>query len=308
MLGNTPKLAPRFYTAFIPYVIILITLTLSYSFLNWMIFIKSKTFVAYPSVLYLLIPIILSALSVIYWLRPRLRRLTFVFDHDKSFRSFQIIAIVLLCTVIYYAQILLEDRLTKVVKLHDIAELYDQKASKFFSAENYTVKKNLFGYYFSLVKHKHKGRLSYTMDLFFAFPVFSKSQQSPVVWVGIQFHESTSDSFDREQLDVDKDKFIAKAFKKIQKMQVEKFYYLELMRDDSISAGFEHAVSNSPVKLSDTYLVLRGGYKPLEDKLAEDLANFIVTLSISLMIWGILLALLATDESKKSAVDQIESD
>lgn len=296
MLGNTPRLAPRFYTAFIPYIIILMTLVLGYSFLNWMIFIKSKTFVAYPFVLYLFVPFILSILSVRYWLRPRLRRLTFVLDHDKSFRSFQIIAVVLLCTVIYYAQILLEDRLTKVVKLHDIAELYDQEASKFFSVENYTVKKNLFGYYFSLVKHNHKGRLSYTMDLFFVFPIFSKSQQSPVVWVGIQFHESTFDSHDRNELDMYKDKFIDKAFKKIQKMQVNKFYYLELMRDDSISAGFEHAVRNSPVKLSDTYLVLRGGYKPLDDKLAEDIANFIVILIISLMIWSILVALFATDE------------
>lgn len=291
------KFAPRFYNVFIPFVLLLISLTMACSFINWIIFIKSEIFVTYPFIVYLIIPMVLSSISVMLWLPSRRYRATLSLEEQEQFKIFKIIAVILLTAVIYFTQLLLEDKLTRVVKLQDIIELYDQKPSKFFSAKEYTVEKYRVGTYYSQTEHHDKGRITYCMDLFFAFPIFSKKQQAPVIWAGIQFNK-TIETNHREGAEEIKKEFIFAAFEKIQAMPLKKFYYFELMRDDFINFGFEEAAKNSPMPPSKNYYVLRGGELPLKDKLTEDMANFIVVLAISLIIWSALVALLISDEKE----------
>ncbi len=292
------KIAPRFKMAFFPFIVILIGLVVSCSMLNWLIFIRSKTFVNYPNLLYLIVPAILSTLSVFYWLRPRFCRLNYMLLYDGGVKLFQIAAVGLLTLVIYFTQILLEDRLTQVVKLDDIADIYNQKASKFFSTREYTVKKNDYGYYMSSFEVPYKHRLYCTIDLFFAFPIFSPKQSVPFVWVGVTYHKEFESNYGggKEEIERYKAQFIATSFKKINKMRVGQFHYLELMRDNATIYGFDRAVQNSPIKKMDNWVVLLGGYKPLKDRLSEDLTSFFVVLIVALLIWFTLVALVAQDD------------
>ncbi len=299
------KIPQRFKTAYFPFVMVLMGLIVGCSLLNWILFIRSNTLIMHPVLVFIGAPAILSGLAVLYWLRPRFKKLTYAGltdeKHVDNTLLFHLVAVILLTTVSYYSQNLLEDTLTKVVKLHDIAEIHDPRKFKFYSVQDYIVKKDLYGSFFSIITHAHQNRFgqsrpTYEMDLFFVFPVFTKTKQIPVVWVGVHYNDSIESSREKGSLERAEKKFVAEAVKKTQEMTLDKFYYLESLTDNFEIVGFDNAISNSPIKLTQARLVLLGAYKPLKDKVDEDFSYFIASLLISLSIWFVVVCLWATDQ------------
>ncbi|MDF1683188.1 MAG: hypothetical protein P1U36_00880 [Legionellaceae bacterium] len=244
---------------------------------------------------------------VVCWLYPCCKRLTFVSDREASLWWFYSIAIIFMTIMIYCSQMLLEDKLTEVVHLDDIEDIRGLKYSKFFSPRDYVVKKNMMKTSLSLIKlnsysYKYSnGGIAYAIDLYFVFPVFSKKGQELVAWVGIDFHKTTDHYHERNRLKNVVTEYIADSFRKIQALSVDKFYYLELLADDEVNDGFKAAVKKSQLKTSDDPIVLRGGYQPLKNRLAEDFADFFVALIISILIWFTMVALLVRDDTKKES-------
>ena len=202
-------------------------------------------------------------------------------------------------------KILLEDKLTTVVKLHDIEDIQGLKHAKFLSPRDYIVKKDMRETFLHLLKHnyhsyKYPNRgISYSIDLYFVFPIFSKKTQALVAWVGVDFHESTDSYWRKGELKKAVTDSITESYDKINNLSVDKIYYLEFLADESVNDGFKAAVRKSPLKTNDDPIVFRGGYQPLKNRLAEDLANFVVALVISILIWFTLVALFIRDDTKE---------
>lgn len=292
-------IAPRFKTTFFPFVIILTGLILGCSVLHYIVFIRPAMFIYNPDLYFILIPAVLCFFAVIFWLRPILCKLVFERSYLSCLFVVHIGAIGLMTMVVYYSQIWLEDSLTTIVHVQDVSELREQYAAKFFSVKQYEIKKELFGYHFLMKEQRAKnGQTSLVLDLFFVFPVFSTLNQTPVVWLGINFHEKTGDYMYRKDLEPLRMRFVNHSMHQILTMPIEKFYYLELLRDNFTINGFNKAVEKSKLKISHPTTVLLGSYKPFRDRLSEDRASFIVVSIIALFSWIALIALLATDDPK----------
>jgi hypothetical protein len=294
----------RFKTVFFPFIILLTILILVCSALNWMLYLRTQTFVFHPILSYIIFPGVLSIIVVVCWLHPCCKRLTFVSDREASLWWFYTLAIVFMTTIIYCSQLLLEDKLTEVVYLDDIEDIRGLKYSKFFSPKNYVVKKEMMGYLSSITKkegdkfYSNKGS-SGSMTLYCVFPIFSEKSQELVAWVGVDFHKLTHSGHTRSDVEHGRREFIKDSHNKINSLTIERFHYLELLVDDEVNDGFKAAVKKSPLKTSDDPIVLRGGYQPLKNRLAEDLADFFVVLLISILIWFTMVALLVRDDIKK---------
>lgn len=289
----------RFKLVFFPFVIILTVLVVGWSAFHWFFLIRPDRFVDSPIDMYIVTPGIFSSLFVLCWLFPRSKRLTFLLNRHDSLIAFQLIAIALITTCVYYSQILLENRYATVIPLDGSKAFENQKKSKFYTAEHGIIKKGLMAYYFLATRDtnslKAGGGARYKMSIYFVFPLYFEGQKNPALWVGIYFDGDTGNSYFESTLKELQNYFIRKSFKKLQRLSVKKIQYLERMTDNRLISDFDDAVLKSPLG-HGTRTVLLARYKPLKKRLFEDVSTLIVIWLMTIMSWFMVVALLAKDD------------
>ncbi|MDF1758867.1 MAG: hypothetical protein P1U74_11335 [Legionellaceae bacterium] len=129
------------------------------------------------------------------------------------------------------------------------------------------------------------------MDRYFVFPVFSRNYQSPVIWVGVHYHGKKDIDSSKSSLEGRKAEFITETNKKIDKLNIGKFNYLELLADNDINNGLCVAQENSKLSTICQRQVLLAHYEPIKNQIIEELGDFITALVISSLIWFLIILL-----------------
>lgn len=293
------RMPRRFKLVFFPFFGLAAVFVSSFSLLHWFLYTRTGIYATNPDWAYEILPGLVAVIILLLWFRSLQNKLTCPFDRKKTRNGFVIIGVILLTSLNYCVQILIEDHYSGLVRLQDIADFRYYPKAKYITVEHYQVNTDLMGQHVSIHKHTLHGkyssrRSSYGIAFYVVAPVFSGEKKEPSVWIGIKFDGRTAESWSESKLKEDARDLLIYWGEQLQHMSFKKISYLERITDRVDLSGFQTALKNSPLKNQGIRTVMLPCYKPFQSRIAEDLSSCVVVLIFALLIWFTMVVLLIT--------------
>lgn len=289
----------RFKLVFFPFFSLAVVFVSSFSLLHWFLYTRTGTFATNPDWAYEYLPALIAIIIMVCWFSWVQKKLICPFDRKTTRKWFVIIGAVLLTSLNYCVQIMIEDYYSGLVRLQNITDITHYSKAKYITVDHYNVNTGLMGQYVSINKHVYHSkyssrRPSYGIALYVVAPVFLGEKKEPAVWIGVKFDGRTAESWSEDKLKEDARDMIIHWGEQLQHMHFKRFSYLERITDRIDEDGFQKALESSSLKNQGTRTVMLACYKPFQSRIAEDLASCVVVLMIALLIWFTMIALIIT--------------
>ncbi|NLR77671.1 hypothetical protein [Chitinophaga eiseniae] len=138
------KLLTKFKIAFLPFLLITVSLLVGYTFLNWLIFVYWDVSLIRDDIHQLFIPMLLAGVAIIVYLRPRIKRLNLDNKKDTGYFLYQIAAWIFIMAPLVIAQYYMVSATGKLTKLNNINEI-KQPLSRYYQLDHFYIDKHQAG-------------------------------------------------------------------------------------------------------------------------------------------------------------------
>ena len=166
----------KFRLIFIPYVFISIATIGIYTFLHWVLFIRTPVFWMYQETLKFIVPMVLPGIPVLIWLRPRIKFLELKKNAavKNPMVGFVMIAWIGMVVTNVIAQEYLITATGKLTILSNISQLNKLPPTKYYTVKNFYADKNLARFRSeTAVTGKHN--TNYEINIYIAVPLYDKN-------------------------------------------------------------------------------------------------------------------------------------
>jgi rhomboid protease GluP len=158
---------------FIPTLLTLLGLTIIYTFLHWILFIRLELFGLKEIITNFGIPITLTGLAAWILLRAKFKILNLEVKRGNWRDFYSFILWVILTIPLIIAQEYIVTAAGQLTELNSIDEINEAEQTKFYKLKNYYIDKKVIGAYSSFdVTGKHNE--SFNMHIYIALPIFAK--------------------------------------------------------------------------------------------------------------------------------------
>ncbi len=289
---------------FIPFLIVLFSLIIGYTFLNWLIFIELELLSLKKFITNWVLPILLVGLLVVFFLRSRLKILKFKKKDRLDFYTF--VLWILLTVPLIISQEYIETATGKLTKLNSINEIKKTKLTKFYTLKNYYIDKKHFASY-ARVKTSGKHRQYYDMDIYIAMPIFENENEAlrkkALAYLALNYHKQISNRLKQKEKDTQFRTFAQECEKDFDNKDVSNFIYLDRIGNTEKRDGYINALKEKNLYNSNT-IILVAKNKAFESRNGKKLEWLFVSILIGCLI---LLLLIYFPDTSVQELDRIKN-
>jgi len=303
-MNNTP---PKLRLIFLPFLTIAICVIPGYTFLNWLIFIKFHIISLNEEFVNLWIPLLLSFIPGLIWMRSRIKLLRLRTRKSDLPFVYLMVACFAIGISTAVAQSWLQTASGKLTALRDINDIEKQPASKYYTLKNVYIDK---------ARTSAKAILSTSgrrdeylnMTLFFVSPIMSSaadtSRGSCVAWLGIKYHQQISNSLSEDVKKTMYRGFAEGSEANFEKRELASFAYLDRIGNSDDHRGFRSAIGESDRFSGSPDLVLVPIDGSFEARNGNKFAWIFGSFGIGAGIWLIMILIPGLDEDN---VDRLQA-
>lgn len=275
---------------FLPFVLIAICFVGLYTFLNWLLFIKTDFIPLKEDIIHIWLPFALPWIPVLIWLRPRIKLLAF--KNDNASFGYQFLAAMAIAFPTIVAQEYLSTATGKLTKLDIINQFEKKEVTKYYSLDKYFIDKDNIGIInTATVSGKHNEDLN--LLVYVALPILSNPDDSIKGECSYFLGKKYSKRISNRLSDTEKeDKF--KAFTEECQAQFDttnfqNFVYLEKIGRNDDHTEFDRAIKKSRYVRYNEPTVFIAHNDPFENRNGGKFGWIFKAFGIGFAVWFIFL-------------------
>lgn len=241
------------------------------------------------------LPLILPWLPMTFWLRQKLRILTFKGDNDYGRLFFQFIGWGTMTSAMIISQTYLTKATGDLVTLKRPSEIEQVDKARYYRIAEFDVLP-MYGTSFTDFRASGKYNQHLNFNTYFACPIVDDSSSLPnslpKYWYGVSFKEQISNKISTAEKEKRYDDFYQECLKKMNSYKYHEFEYLERLTNSEARDGFYNSIKTRISDESQTeFIILQPQHEPLNkragNKVAWTFGSFSIGLSIFLfsLIW-----------------------
>jgi len=287
---------------YLPFLVMAISFIVLYTFLNWLLFIKTHTFSIKEDIINLWLPFGLPWIPVLIWLRPRIKLLKITGGkRDNLPFLYQFIAALAMAIPTIVAQGYMEKASGTLTSLETINQIDKSEQTKYYTLKDFFIDKINVGVHPSFdVSGKHNEKLN--MHLYIVLPLLGSEKDtinsSCLTWLGVEYSEQISNRLEDKEKEEKYQAFVNESQKDFDKKNVNQFVYLDRVGNTEDGDGFKEAVKKSPRYNSMNTSVFLAINEPFESRTGNTFAWIFGAFGIAGGIWLIMLLFPKFDEEK----------
>lgn len=275
---------------FLPFVLIAICFVGLYTFLNWLLFIKTDFIPLKEDIIHIWLPFALPWIPVLIWLRPRIKLLAF--KNDNASFGYQFLAAMAIAFPTIVAQEYLSTATGKLTKLDIINQFEKKEVTKYYSLDKYFIDKDNIGIInTATVSGKHNEDLN--LFVYVALPILSNPDDSIKGECSYFLGKKYSKRISNRLSDTEKeDKF--KAFTEECQAQFDttnfqNFVYLEKIGRNDDHTEFDRAIKKSRYVRYNEPTIFIAHNDPFENRNGGKFGWILKAFGIGFAVWFIFL-------------------
>jgi len=284
----------------VPFVIIAICVIAGYTFLNWVLFIKTRAFSLNEEVVNIWIPLALPWIPMLIWLLPRIKLLNLKRKKTDLPGLYLMIAGFAIAVPTCIAQSYLQTASGKLTRLTNIEQIGKYEETKYYTLGKFYIDKAHVGVQTSFeVTGKHSQNLN--MNLYVVLPILSSEEDTLkarcLAWYGIKYHEQISNRLDKEEKEARYQTFANTSQADFDRKDVNQFVYLDRIGNTDDHKEYITAVKNNKTFSAGGATILVPVNEAFEARNGSKLGWIFGALAIGMTIWSIMVAIPKFDDA-----------
>ncbi len=293
---------------FKPFTLILLGLTIGYTFLHWIIFLELELFQLEEIVTNFGVPIVLTGLAAWFIIRPRFKILNLEAKRGNLRDFYSFILWIALTAPLIIAQEYVVSATGKLTELNSINEISKFELTKYYSIKNYYIDKSSIGVH-SAFDVSGRNNEDFNMTIYVALPIFEKASDTsePVAWLGTVYSKTISNRLEPNDKEKKYQEFANESQEDFESKNVSDFVYLDRLRHSDKKEGYIEAIKNNPV-YKPNEIILEAVNEPFEARNGNMLAWIFGSSLIGSFIWLIMLLIPKIDEQQLNRIKEGKPD
>ncbi|PWN62677.1 rhomboid family intramembrane serine protease [Chryseobacterium viscerum] len=296
-----------------PFLLIALGFILSYTFLNWFLFMK----IGIPlkeDIVEFWLPIGLSSVLILICLRPRIKLLKF--KNENSSFVYQLLACIAIAIPTIIAQKYLVTATGKLTNLNVISELPKKDNTKYYTLKNYYIDKHHIAIQ-NTVSTSGRNNEHFNMLIYVTMPILESASdtinKTHKYWLGKLYSEQISNSLSDEKKK-EKYKLLAeRSQKEFENTDFHKFIYLENIGNTEDHDEYNKALEKIEQNLSHDNIIFEARTEPFETRNGNKFFWVLGSFGIGAFVYFLLLLFPKFHSSKlenfkKKGITEIDSD
>ncbi|MFL9485290.1 rhomboid family intramembrane serine protease [Chitinophagaceae bacterium LWZ2-11] len=293
---------------YVPFLIILISFITLYTFLNWLLVIKTGTVHFKDEVIELWIPLLLPWIPVLIWLRPRIQLLNLnKVRNDNGPFLYMLTAALAISAPTIIAQKYLGTATGKLTLLTSINHIEEQPATKYYSiTRHYIDKAHPSILNRSVVSGKGNNYLTFYMYL--TLPVYESvadtSKGECSYWLGMQYSKQISNRLDKLEKENKFQEFLQETQNSFDVADVNQFVYLERAGNTETHDLYNRAVGRSNIMRYKDPVIFLSHNDSFEARNGNGFTWIFLSAGIGMLLWFLMLLNPKINEEKLKNIQQ----
>jgi rhomboid protease GluP len=285
---------------FLPFLISSIGLCLGYTFLNWLLIINLEVISVKDVIVDFGLPLVLPAIPVLFYLRPKLKLLNLTTKKGKSWIDFYTFILwVAIVVPMLISQNYIETATGALTPLKNISQLDSLPKTKYYSVEDVYIEKNNIGTNsVSEVSGKHNE--NFDMYIYVTVPMYRSATDTTEVisWLGLNYSKSIKNNLEDKEKEDAYAKFADGCQVDFDQIDLKQFVYLMRVPNSDKGDGLRDAVKKSTkYTAANSEQIFWSVNEPFDDRNGSKLEWIIISFSIGSLIWLILILIPAFEST-----------
>lgn len=293
------KLTDKLKLIYKPFLIGAIACVVIYSFLNWLLIIKLQLLPVKEMIVNFIIPFIIPAIPILFWIRPRLKLLNLKTKKGSWIDFYTFILWFAIAAPTLVAQSYLETASGKLSKLDNISQIDKQEATKYYTLKNSFIDKMHISVQ-SVFDVSGKNNEYFNMNLFVVFPILATpadtSNSNCLAWSGVKYHEQISNRLDEKEKQERFQKFANESQSDFDKKNINQYIYFDKIGISDDHDGYNQAIKKNKRFSSNTTTVLIPINEPFENRNGNKLDWIFGAFAIGALVFLLMIFIPKFDE------------
>lgn len=285
---------------FIPCISTLLGLTISYTLINWLLFIQLELFSLKLIIRNFGIPMVLAGITAWFIVRPRFKILRLELKNGNLRDFYSVMLWIILTWPMIVAQEYLITATGKLTELSSINEIHEFEATKYYRLEKYYVDKQSIGVHTEFeVSGKHND--DFEMDIYIALPIFETEDEAgtsqPLSWLGTKYHKSISNRLEPEEKEEAYKQFAEECQEDFDSKDFSDFVYLDRVENSESRDGYIEAINQNEI-YEPSELVFEAVNESFEARNGNKLNWIWYSMSIGSLVWLLMVIIPKIDHEQ----------
>jgi rhomboid protease GluP len=199
---NMDSFGKKIRLIYFPFLIIAFSFIILYTFLHWVLLVRTNSFSINESLVNFWLPMGLSWIPVILWLRLRIKILNLKTNSGNLPSLYLFIAVFSVAVPAIIAQEYIDTAAGKLTVLQDIKDIRNIKPTKYYQIRNFFIDKRDVGIHPSF-DASGKNNEYFNMHLYVVLPILSDEHDTSGTncngWLGIEYSQQLSNRLSDEE-------------------------------------------------------------------------------------------------------------
>jgi len=298
-MQNKQTISKKLKHIYLPFLVMTSSFIVIYTFLNWLLLIKTNTFSIKEDIVNFWLPFGLSWIPVLLWLRPRIKLLKLTGGNGNLSILYQLIAALAMIIPTIIAQGYIEKASGTLTKLETINEIGKEEQTKYYTVETFYIDKTNIGVHSS---YDVSGKYSedFNMHIFVVLPILGSEADTMhsncLAWLGVEYTEQISNRLDDKEKEDLYQAFAIECQTNFDNKDFNQFVYLDRVGNSDAGDGFKEAVKKSQKYNSNSTAVFLAVNEPFESRNGNTFTWILGAFGIASCIWLIMVLLPKFDD------------
>lgn len=297
---------------YLPFLIMTCGFVIIYTFLNWVLTVKTSILSLNEDITNFFIPAAFSFIAVLIWLRPRIKLLKFNTEGRRDPVSLYIfIAVIAITIPTIIAQNYMETATGKLTALENISQIEKHEPSKYYTLKNFYIDKKHIGVY-TAFDVSGKSNDEFNMYIYIVLPILQSEADTfgstCMAWVGVRYFKSISNRLDNADKQAQFREFANDCQIDFDNKDMSQFIYLDKVGNTNDGDEYKRAVEKNLKYAFGNAPIFTEVNSPFEDRNGNKLAWIFGSFGIGGGIWLIMLLIPAFNEEKLKKFEDGETE
>jgi rhomboid protease GluP len=292
------KLAIKIRLVFLPFLLIAVGTITVYTFLHWLLFIKTDFISLNEDIVKFWIPFFLPWLPLFIWFMPRIKLLSFKTKKGNLPWLYLFAATLAIAFPLIIAQEYVQTATGKLTELDNIGQIQKQPATKYYSLKHFYIDKQHIGVQ-NAFDLSGKNDDDFNMKLFVVLPIYASQADTAkpcLAWYGIRYTKVVSNSLSTKEKEERFKAFQASSQADFDTKNVTLFDYLERLGNTDDRRQYSEAVKDAGGAAGSSTLVLTPVFTPYADRNGNKLAWMLGVFGAGSLVLFVMLVRANVDE------------
>ena len=301
------RLNEKLKLIFIPFLKIAVCTVACYTFLNWLIIVRLQLFSTKEIITDFWIPFILPFITILIWLRPRIKLLNLKRKRGNAQFGYLMLAALAIAPPLIIAQAWMESASGTLLQLDNIKQIEDQNSAMYYKINAFYIDKKHYGVQPSF-DLSGKYNEDFNMHLYVSLPILENKEDTLnsvcFAWIGKEYRRRISNRLDKNGKDKNFREFLKESQNELKQTDFNQFVYLKRLGNTVEGDGFKQSIKNCLKYNSLHSDVFSAVNEPFENHNGNKFAWIFGVFGIGGFIWFLLLLVAKFNEV---SVEQFKS-